>query len=477
MSKLRAAQLKNLRMGIPVAAMAFSSATAQIEEKAPAQDYENTQHQTTQNDPQPLKKDNRMYIPDAEAFYGLSYDETSGSIRYRNDDKEIDLQVEELDRRSVQEIAKTEKKHLRELNKNVGNKDKVEYVEVDLTEDHLTEGQMLGFCDEKTLKVTMYQYKYDDQFIHNYVKKNILNNKRNYQSISDQIGIENPTSEEIESFIISLLQENASEMYRERVETHENRHLRIAQQYGGRSGISPEQHAILKQTNEISANIAEVLMQREKYIKTGNIDMISDDFKFYKDAIRNREIVPGSRVKEFEEKEFSLIMNGTQNYWMSEKQEMYLSQYTIEPAKEYIDLHRHEIRTLAPNDKELDKREKDYLTFQINGKEVNLKEFRDAKPQIPEQYRQEIDNYYQEQCGGISPGQLDKIKKIKSQDELDKLKIENCSKYDQQLRKNAALKILEKQGRRLAPKNLHRNEHNQEKVWDYASQKQRNNTK
>lgn len=475
--KLSAEQLRNLRMGIPIAAMAVSSATAQVAEKTAEPPSEDLKHKITQATLSPQAHDERTYIPDAEAFYNLNYDQDTQSVYYEAPENQQKLDIKDLDQRSAKEVARAEKSELRHLNRNMDQNQTVEYINVDLTEDHITEGMELGNCDEKARKIKMYTYKYDEEFIQKYVEKNIIASPANYQSVAEQMGKPHPSVEEINGFIIELLNESTSQTQSDRVFTHEQRHLEIAQKYGGRSGISPEQSASLNQTNEISANIAELLLQRDNYLKNGDINQISDDFKFYKDAIKNKEIVPGSQVKELEEKEFSLIMNGTQNYWLAEKQEMYMQLSIVKTAQDYIKLHKNEIRTLAPNEKELAKREKAFLTFNINGHRVNLEEFREGRPQVPEKYRQEIDSYYQEQCGGISPDQLDKIKKIKSQDDLDKLKIENCSKFDQQLRKNAALKILEKQGRRLAPKNLRKNEKNSGSTLDLTAQKQRNNTK
>ena len=87
--------------------------------------------------------------------------------------------------------------------------------------------------------------------------------------------------------------------------------------------VSPEQAYKLDMHNEISANIAQLLLARQKYLETGDK---SNLFGFYQDALEKREIDPHSPYKEDFDKEMSLIMNGTKDMW----QEAYGNTYILQ---------------------------------------------------------------------------------------------------------------------------------------------------
>ncbi len=81
--------------------------------------------------------------------------------------------------------------------------------------------------------------------------------------------------------------------------------------------VSPEQAYKLDMHNEISANIAELIYVRDRYIKTGDAKIlgITSRFEFYKDAIEHGIINPKSKYKEDFDKEMSLIVNGVIKMW------------------------------------------------------------------------------------------------------------------------------------------------------------------
>ena len=100
--------------------------------------------------------------------------------------------------------------------------------------------------------------------------------------------------------------------------THEQKHRDNTLKGMHAWPVSPEQAYKLEMHNEISANIAELLSLRQKYLETGDISVFDDKgtcFHFYKNAILSGEIKPNSPYKEDFDKEMSLIVNGTSKMW------------------------------------------------------------------------------------------------------------------------------------------------------------------
>ena len=83
--------------------------------------------------------------------------------------------------------------------------------------------------------------------------------------------------------------------------------------------VSPEQAYKLNMHNEISANMASLLLLRQQYIENGDISIFEKEeqgrFSFYGAAVKSGEIKPGSPYKEDFDKEMSLIANGTRDMW------------------------------------------------------------------------------------------------------------------------------------------------------------------
>lgn len=95
--------------------------------------------------------------------------------------------------------------------------------------------------------------------------------------------------------------------------------------------VSPEQAYKLNMHDEISANMASLLVLRQKYIETGDLSVFDynegdDRYAFYKQAIANGEIKPGSPYQEDFDKEMAFIVNGTRNMWENEFGNIYVEQ-------------------------------------------------------------------------------------------------------------------------------------------------------
>ncbi|MBP3545736.1 MAG: hypothetical protein J6K16_01220 [Alphaproteobacteria bacterium] len=98
---------------------------------------------------------------------------------------------------------------------------------------------------------------------------------------------------------------------------HEQKHRDNKKMRISEYPVSPEQAYKLDMHNEISANLAELIYVRDRYIKTGDTKIlgITSRFKFYKDAIEQGIINPKSKYKEDFDKEMSLIVNGVIKMW------------------------------------------------------------------------------------------------------------------------------------------------------------------
>lgn len=92
--------------------------------------------------------------------------------------------------------------------------------------------------------------------------------------------------------------------------------------------VSPDHSYKLDMHDEISANMAELIYLRDKYIRTGDISVfdVSSRFEFYKEAIQKGEIKPGSPYREDFDKDMDLIVNGTTKMW----EENFKSRYSTQ---------------------------------------------------------------------------------------------------------------------------------------------------
>lgn len=440
--KISREQMMGLRMGIPLAAMAVNSVNLNAQE----QDHTpiaNNEHQIEAQAASPTHEDEgKTFISDAEMYSRLQFDDQGENLFFKTEDG--NFQNIQYSKSEAKKTLKEERQALREAFEEVSPENVVKTDTIPVTEEHLIEGVELGYYDPEQKQVVMRVLKYDNEFLDKFVNERMINNPNVYRQLSQLIDKDEPSFDDCKNYVVECI--NNINARRKGITVHELNHMKQDKNGILLPGISPEQSMILEQTNEISSNIAELLSQRDEYIKTGNIDAINDYFQFYKDAIKNKEIVPGSRVKEYEDKEFALIMNGTQKTWENELQDLYMRKQTLSSAIEYID-EQSNIYLLNPNDKELERREKSALSFEINDRKVCLYDYREKQPQVPEQYLSLVNEYYQQKFGGLSQEQLEKIGEIKSPEQLNKIKLEKTADYQTQKRKEDALKILEKQGR------------------------------
>lgn len=440
--KITREQMIGLRMGIPLAAMAVNSLNLNAQEKDHAP-IANNEHQVEAQAASPAPKDEgKTFISDAEMYSRLQFDDQGDYLFFKTEDG--NFQNIQYSKRDAKKTLRGERQALREAFKEVSPENVVKTDTISVTEEHLVAGVELGYYDPEQKQVVMRVLKYDNEFIDNFVNERMINNPIIYRKISQILDKDKPSFDDCKNYVVEGI--NKLNARRKGITVHELNHMEQDKNGILLPGISPEQNMILGQTNEISSNIAELLSQRDEYIKTGNIDAINDYFKFYKDAIKNKEIVPGSRIKEYEDKEFALIMNGTQKTWENELQDLYMRNQIVSSTGEYIDKYSN-IYLLKPNDKEVERREKNALTFEINDRKVCLYDYREKQLQIPEQYLKEVNDYYQQKLGGMSKEQLEKLGEIKSPEQLNKIKLEKTADYQAQKRKEDALKILEKQGR------------------------------
>ncbi len=94
--------------------------------------------------------------------------------------------------------------------------------------------------------------------------------------------------------------------------------------------LSPEQVYKMNMHDEISANMASLLLLRQRYIETGDISIFEKEeggrFSFYADAIKEGKINPNSPYQEDFDKDMSLIVNGTRKMWQEQFGKTYIDQ-------------------------------------------------------------------------------------------------------------------------------------------------------
>ena len=161
---------------------------------------------------------------------------------------------------------------------------------------------------------------------------------------------------------------------------HEQKHRDNNNANKYRYAVSPEQAYKLNMHDEISANIAELLWARQKYLETGDK---SNLFGFYQDALEKGEINPKSPYKEVFDKEMSLIMNGSKDMWCKIYGGTY-SALSANHAKYYGD---KEGKYTQYHDENYQKQVKNYYT--IGG--VDFSEYMDKDVELDN--RQKCDFY------------------------------------------------------------------------------------
>lgn len=100
---------------------------------------------------------------------------------------------------------------------------------------------------------------------------------------------------------------------------HEQKHRDNAAKGLYAYAVSPEQAYKLNMHDEISANMASLLLLRQRYLESGDISIFEKEengrFSFYADAVKSGKIKPNSKYQEDFDKEMALIVNGTRDMW------------------------------------------------------------------------------------------------------------------------------------------------------------------
>lgn len=119
---------------------------------------------------------------------------------------------------------------------------------------------------------------------------------------------------------------------------HEQKHRDNATNGLYAYAFSPEQAYKMNMHDEISANMSELILLRQKYIETGDISVFEQEskFSFYADAIKEGKINPNSPYQEDFDKDMSLIVNGTRKMWQNDYGEAYIDQ-SMSSAQCYSD--------------------------------------------------------------------------------------------------------------------------------------------
>ena len=182
--------------------------------------------------------------------------------------------------------------------------------------------------------------------------------------------------------------------------------------------VSPEQAYKLEMYDEISANMASLLLLRQKYLETGDISIFDKTeqgrFSFYKEAIEKGEINPRSNTKEDFDKEMRLIANGTKDMWMQEFAETEL--YRDCGASSAVSYGDMTGKYAQYYDQNYERGKKIALT--IGG--VDFTQYLDNDVEIPEVGRKQLREYL---IGSENYKPAEDVKKLSNQDLAKKYNI------------------------------------------------------
>ncbi|MDY4841239.1 MAG: hypothetical protein SO314_02585 [Alphaproteobacteria bacterium] len=402
MGKKEAKIIKNLRLGIPAAALAVAPATLPAAEKEAAFPDEKT-HKTEITAPEAKTENNKAYRAEGHFIYdeeGLKHvsgtDTLSVTYETQNPKNFIKRQKQSLYAAYAQAEADNE---LLQTGTFVFD-----------SAQKLKEPESGWFDNEKKL-VKVNTFAFDPEFLEKFIRKSIVNNDNlfDYYIVEQGRNINDVVAELKGPLEQKLLEEFNAERRMKNTRTHEEKHLKNDRSGNNLAGISPRQYAQLVQTDEISANIAVLLDQRREYLKTGNINCFSDEFEYYKKAVEQKQIVPGSRVKELEERELSFIMNQTQQNWLTEYQDFYQEQIMDLTGR----MMKNPLSTIQPDGKELESRERSALTFEFNGRKVDLYDYRTEAPAVSDTVSQKLSEMMKQRSHGLGYGKIKSVAKRK----------------------------------------------------------------
>ena len=259
--------------------------------------------------------------------------------------------------------------------------------------------------DEKTHVTTVedYKTKINDTELNENDKQQIARVRNTYgkvkvsyieyqvDTVADSKGVLAHYSPEDNAIIINYDKNRKSEnelAQSDYVKIHEYKHYLNLCLGVHEAKVSPEQAYKLSMHDEISANLYEFLLMRQKYLKNGDITIFYKEnegkFAFYANAVKQGKIKPGATDEDGFNQEMFLIANGIKHRWCEKfghdkfYQEgglFYVRRYS-DSTNEYAAYHDpnyqkvlHRIYTISgidfsqyfANDIELDKNEKDKI--------------------------------------------------------------------------------------------------------------------
>lgn len=144
--------------------------------------------------------------------------------------------------------------------------------------------------------------------------------------------------DQIHVFTSDVSSQNRSDLELDNTLVHEYGHRENADVY--HLAMSPGQVFRVNRCDEVGQKIRELVLRRNEYLKTGNIDVfddLNDDFSYYADAVKSGEITPLESARDVHsfDREMSFIMNKTMEEWNKKYGKSYEEQNT-NIAKEYF---------------------------------------------------------------------------------------------------------------------------------------------
>lgn len=138
------------------------------------------------------------------------------------------------------------------------------------------------------------------------------------EQASEYRGAFYPQDDQIHVFTSNVSSQNRSDLELDTTLAHEAGHRENADVY--HLAMSPEQVFRVNCCDEVGQKIRELVLRRNEYLKTGNIDVfddLNDDFSYYADAVKSGEITPLESARDIHsfDREMSFIMNKTMEEW------------------------------------------------------------------------------------------------------------------------------------------------------------------
>ncbi len=153
--------------------------------------------------------------------------------------------------------------------------------------------------------------------------------------------------------------------------------------------------ARIGQYNEIGAEVGRRIYERERYLKSKNINEFYSKDNYVK-ALKNGEINPFDTSPEARQKEYAVLVNAVFDRWIAKDKPKYA--YTSLKDVEYYIRKAEKLNLLLPEEsdkKEMDKRVRTCLTFPIDGKLVDFSVYTKDKVVTPQPMVQKAISEYE----------------------------------------------------------------------------------